>query len=395
MTDGSRLLLRRKHVLCSRAKLIDTNVKQRWGSNLLKKVPFHTEFRQYHTLLRPKPYTQPAFMMDNRKRPPYPKDASYVGADVKAMEIMQMSLTPLDETPLTAMPSHAAAELSRLKALNQSREGFPEVTRGSAHRSSLRQPEHGRGQGRNGMAPQGQGQRRPSQSLSGSSHSNQGNNGGQRPGSSHGGQRPGSSPPMYTQGQPPPQRSSTRPAAPTGNFQGSESSRIADPTIQRQHSGRQLLPNDSRGFRDHTAPLKGNPGDPRDPRQRRPENGIFSDMGASRPSMADARMGASRRSMADGASRNPADQQQRRPERRSSIEHNDQQQRRPERRSSIEHIPRANGRRSSIEHIPRENGRRSSGAHGPSENGRRPSGGHGPSENGRRPSGGHGPSRYA
>ena len=112
LIDGPRLMVRRKQVLANRAKLADTNINQRWGSYLLKKVPFHSDFRRYHTLLRPKPFTIPSFMMEDRSQPPNPKDAPYIGLDVKEMDIMRMTLTPLDDATGNASPQYLAGEYS-------------------------------------------------------------------------------------------------------------------------------------------------------------------------------------------------------------------------------------------------------------------------------------------
>jgi hypothetical protein len=132
ITDCPRLLLKRKQVLASRAKLVDTNVNGRWGGYLLKKVPFHANFRQYHTLLRPKPYTQPGFMMDNRQRAPYPKDSEYLGRNVQDMDIMRMSLTPNDDG---GMKSHAnaAADLKRMRDLQSARQAMSDNSPRGSH----------------------------------------------------------------------------------------------------------------------------------------------------------------------------------------------------------------------------------------------------------------------
>jgi hypothetical protein len=58
LTDGPRLFLRRKQVLTNRARLFDTNVSHRWGDNVRSKLPFETDFRRYHTVLRP--FNQPS-----------------------------------------------------------------------------------------------------------------------------------------------------------------------------------------------------------------------------------------------------------------------------------------------------------------------------------------------
>jgi len=93
--DSARLLLERRNKLAARSKLIDSKMHQRWGSYLLKKVPFCTDFRQYHTILRPKQSYIPAFMMEKEDGPTHPKDAQFVGQNVQEMAIVRMELTPL------------------------------------------------------------------------------------------------------------------------------------------------------------------------------------------------------------------------------------------------------------------------------------------------------------
>jgi hypothetical protein len=117
MIDSSRLLLRREQVLAARGKLVDTNIGQRWGSYLLKKVPFTTDFQQYHTLVRPQPYSQPSFMTENTNRPPHPKDAEYAGKDIKQLEIMRMSLAPRDNAGPTTATAATTVDVQRIQDL--------------------------------------------------------------------------------------------------------------------------------------------------------------------------------------------------------------------------------------------------------------------------------------
>ena len=108
MTDGARLFLRRKQALADRAKLFALNASNRWGSYLINKLPFETDFRQYHTLLRPHALVKPAFMKisdhDNGYAP-------------KELEVLRMSLAPLEDMPISTSPTNAAIELNRLKNL--------------------------------------------------------------------------------------------------------------------------------------------------------------------------------------------------------------------------------------------------------------------------------------
>jgi hypothetical protein len=65
--DRPRLFLRRQQVVCGRAKLNEIPQGARWGNYLIKKVPFHTDFREYHTLMRPHANITPCFMKQIKK----------------------------------------------------------------------------------------------------------------------------------------------------------------------------------------------------------------------------------------------------------------------------------------------------------------------------------------
>lgn len=106
LTDGARLFLRRKQVLADRSKLFDLNVTNRWGSYLINKLPFESNFRKYHTLLRPDAHVKPAFLKDNDN-----------GSTLKELEVLRMSLVPREEMPFSTSPMNAAIELNRLKDL--------------------------------------------------------------------------------------------------------------------------------------------------------------------------------------------------------------------------------------------------------------------------------------
>eukprot|EP00548_Thalassiothrix_antarctica_P002185 CAMPEP_0194133712 /NCGR_PEP_ID=MMETSP0152-20130528/3765_1 /TAXON_ID=1049557 /ORGANISM="Thalassiothrix antarctica, Strain L6-D1" /LENGTH=1309 /DNA_ID=CAMNT_0038829059 /DNA_START=339 /DNA_END=4268 /DNA_ORIENTATION=- len=95
VVNSSRLLLQRQQKQAARAKFIDSKIDQRWGSYLLKKVPFSTDFRQYHTILRPRPSHIPAFM--NKTGPTNPRDAPFIGKDIEEMAIVRMELAPRGE----------------------------------------------------------------------------------------------------------------------------------------------------------------------------------------------------------------------------------------------------------------------------------------------------------
>lgn len=136
-TDGTRLLLRRGQVLASRAKLVDTSISERWGSYLLKKVPFHTGFRQYHTMLRPRPHSLPAFM----------KQEGRPTTELQQMEILRMKLSPLDETVTTS--NNAAAELKRLREMRSSmHDGASGHSRASSPPAPHHAPQSAQAQGR-------------------------------------------------------------------------------------------------------------------------------------------------------------------------------------------------------------------------------------------------------
>ena len=86
MVDRPRLLLRRQQVISGRAKLNELPHGARWGDYLIKKIPFNTAFREYHTLLRPKVTFTPCFMKENR--------IGAGGQDPRQMEMLKMSVRP-------------------------------------------------------------------------------------------------------------------------------------------------------------------------------------------------------------------------------------------------------------------------------------------------------------
>jgi hypothetical protein len=114
LINGPLLMARRRHVFAKRAKLLHTNTSQRCGSSLIQKVPFHTDFRRYHILLRPKPFASPSFMMHDRSRPTNPKDIPYIGLDVREMEIIRMTLTSPGDALGNTTHHKQSGELLRL-----------------------------------------------------------------------------------------------------------------------------------------------------------------------------------------------------------------------------------------------------------------------------------------
>jgi hypothetical protein len=132
LTDGTRLFHRRRQILVNRAKLFQTNTNERWGSYLLRKLPFETDFREYHTLLRPKASTMPAFMMENRNRALDPKDSFYIGKNIQDLEIMRMSLEPISSVS-SHEPFHAEANLNYVLANKLIPVREPNIPRNSAH----------------------------------------------------------------------------------------------------------------------------------------------------------------------------------------------------------------------------------------------------------------------
>lgn len=66
MIDRPRLFLRRQQVVSGRAKLNEIPQGARWGNYLIKKVPFNTDFREYHTLMRPHANFTPCFMKQSK-----------------------------------------------------------------------------------------------------------------------------------------------------------------------------------------------------------------------------------------------------------------------------------------------------------------------------------------
>jgi hypothetical protein len=114
LINGPLLMVRRRHVFANRAKLNHATISQRWGSSLITKLPFHTEFRRYHTLLRPKPFMTPSFMIEDRSRAPNPKDIPYIGLDVREMEIIRMAINPLGETTGNMTPPKLPGEFLHL-----------------------------------------------------------------------------------------------------------------------------------------------------------------------------------------------------------------------------------------------------------------------------------------
>ena len=102
MVDRPRLLLRRQQVISGRAKLNELPHGARWGDYLIKKIPFNTVFREYHSLLRPKVTFTPCFMKENR--------IGAGGQDPRQMEMLKMSVRPFvsDETG-SVTPSLRAA----------------------------------------------------------------------------------------------------------------------------------------------------------------------------------------------------------------------------------------------------------------------------------------------
>lgn len=113
LTDGPRLFLRRKQVLTTRARLIDTNVSHRWGDNVRSKLPFETDFRRYHTVLRPFANIQPAF-----------REGNCDDSSPKNLKIMRMKLNPRDDVAINIDPAKAAIELNRLRSLQSQAKGL-------------------------------------------------------------------------------------------------------------------------------------------------------------------------------------------------------------------------------------------------------------------------------
>jgi len=85
MMDRPRLLLRRQQVVSGRAKLKEIPQGIQWQNYLIKKVPFNTPFREYHTLLRPKETVTPSFMKQGRTQ--------VGGQDLCRMEILKMKFS--------------------------------------------------------------------------------------------------------------------------------------------------------------------------------------------------------------------------------------------------------------------------------------------------------------
>ena len=101
--DRPLLLLRRQQVVSSRARLTDAMQSTRWDSYLIKKVPFTTDFKKYHTLLRPKARSVPCFMRDGKKG-----SSREDRQAAEELEIMRMKVKPrADGEPKIQMRSRS------------------------------------------------------------------------------------------------------------------------------------------------------------------------------------------------------------------------------------------------------------------------------------------------